>query len=408
MNNIVLIGNSLAAVAAAQEIRKSNPSAAITIVTDGFYPYDREKFFPYLAKEIKEKQIFAHPESFYKDQNIRVITDQTISRFNFKRNQVFFESKEQLEYDALVLADLGIPRWPAIKGNHKEGVYNTVRFKDVKTIAEQLPFSENIVIQLTSMTGFNTLCALATVGKEIVVAAPSAALFTGMLDAESASILRQLLEQNGVRLMLDNPIEEILGDAEAKAVRLKSGKVFAGEMVILDDLRLDTRIIKDSGLEFAQSDNHSFKTNFSNVYAADAFVNSFRDMETNDYATSNAILRQQGAAIAREILGQPGSVGSALNVTRFQIKGLRGFWAGRTNLSEGDREFLKFDAQKNVYKKIFANDACLSGAVFFNAEEGECAKILDVLEKQLNIQGLEERLLEDTLDIAELSKAQQP
>ncbi len=406
MNNIVFIGNSLAAVKAIEEIRKVNLTVGITIVTDGVYPYDRERLFPYLSKEIKEKQTLLHPESFYKDNNVRVIGDQTIARFNFKRNQVFFENKEQLEYDVLVLADMATPRWPNIKGSHKEGVYNGVRLKDVKALAEQIPFVENVAVQLSSLAGLKMLCALSNAGKEIVVAAPSAALFTGLLDTESASILKQLLEQNGIRLMLDNPIEEILGDAEAKAIRLKSGKVFAAELIILDDLRLDIRIIKESGLELP--DSHSLQTNFKNVYLADAFLNAFRHPDSNDYNTTSLMLAQQGAVLAQAILGQAVTVAPSLNVTRFQIKGLRGFWLGKTYLEEGGREFLKFDAHNNVYKKIFANETCLSGAVFFNAEEGECSKILDVYEKQLNIRGMEERLLEDDLDIAQLSKSQQP
>ncbi len=409
MNNIVFIGNSLASVKAIEEIRKTNQTVGITLVTEGFYPYDREKLFAYLGREIKEKQTLCYPETFYHENNVRVIADQTVARFNFKRGLVFFENKEQLEYDVLVLADVGAPRLPAIKGSHKEGVYSAVRLKDVKTIAEQVQFGENIVIQLSSLTGFKTLCALSGLGKEIVVSAPSAVLFQGLLDHESSSILKQLLEQNGIRLMLDNPIEEILGDAEAKAVRLKSGKVFAADMIILDDLRLDVRMIKESGLEFALSDNHSYRTNFSNVYIADAFFRSFTDGETesNHYATPSAVLCEQGQALAREILGQPGAIEHGPSVTRFQLKGLRGFWLGKAYLEEGGREFLRFDASKNIYKKIFASDAHLSGAVFFNADDSECSKILDVFEKKINIQGIEERLLEDDLDIAELSKSQQ-
>jgi nitrite reductase (NADH) large subunit len=409
MNNIVFVGNSLAAVKAIEEIRKTNQTVGITIVTEGFYPYDREKLFSYLGREIKEKQTLCHPEGFYHENNVRVIADKTVARFNFKRGQVFFENKEQLEYDVLVLADVGAPRLPAIKGSHKEGVYSAARLKDVKTIAEQIQFGENVLIQLSSLPGFRTLCALSGLGKEIVVSAPSSVLFQGLLDAESSSILKQLLEQSGIRLMLDNPIEEILGDAEAKAVRLKSGKVFAADMIILDDLRLDTRIIKESGLEFAWSDNHSYRTNFSNVYVADAFFKSFTDGETesNSYATPSAVLYEQGQAIGREIAGQAGTIEHSPNVTTFQLKGLRGFWLGKAYLQEGGREFLKFDASKNVYKKIFANDTHLSGAVFFNAEEGECSAILDVFEKKLNIQGVEERLLEGNLDVAELSKSQQ-
>jgi len=405
MNNIVFIGNSLASVRAIEHIRKSDPSVAISIVTDGFYPCDREKLLSYLGREMKEKQALVQPEAFYKQNKVRVINDQSVTRFNFKRNQVVLENKEQLEYDVLVLADLGMPRWPDVKGSHKQGVYNAVRLKDVKAVAELVPFIENIAVQVSSMAGFKTLCALSGSGKEIVGSVESA-LFKGLLDDESASILKQLLEQSGIRLMFDNPIEEILGDSEAKAIRLKSGKVFAADVIILDDLRLDTRIIKESGLEYARSDNRSLKTNVSNVYVIDAFLNSFSDTEANDYDIASDVLQEQGIAVAQEILGQPVDGPPIHGATRFNLKGLSGFWVGKTKLEEGSREFLKFDTSRNIYKKIYATGAHLSGAVYFNADESECSKILDVFQRQLNIEGIEERLLEDNLDVAELAKLQ--
>jgi nitrite reductase (NADH) large subunit len=401
MNNIVFIGNSLAAVKAIEDIRQVNSSVGITLITDGYYPYDRERLFSYLAKEIKEKQTLVRPESFYKEHKVRVITDQTITRFNFKRNQIFFENKEQLEYDILVLADIAAPRWPDIKGTHKQGVAHVVRLKDVKAVAEQLPFIETVTVQLTSMTGFRTLCALSNAVKEVVVSTPSNEILKGWLDADSSSMLKQLLEQSGVRLMLDNPIEEILGDTEAKAVRFKSGKVFAADIIILDDLRLDTRIIKESGLELIGS----YQTNFKNVYLVDAFLHAFKNSQTSDFNTLSSALLEQGSAVVREILGQPSAQSNTLNVTRFELKGLRGFCAGQTRLREGGREFLRFDASRNIYKKIFAEGDCLSGAIFFNADDAECSQILDLLAKGVSIQGQEERLLEGSLDLAELSKS---
>ena len=56
MKNIIFIGNSAATVKAIEEIRKTNKDVAITLVSvDAFYPYERDRLFGYLAKELKEK-----------------------------------------------------------------------------------------------------------------------------------------------------------------------------------------------------------------------------------------------------------------------------------------------------------------------------------------------------------------
>ncbi len=409
MKNIVFIGNSAASIKAVEEIRKTDTESLITLVSaDAFYPYDRDRLFRYLAKEIKEKQVFLRPESFYKENNVRVITGQPVARFNFKRNQVVLENKEQLEYDILVLADIVSPRLPEIKGNHKTGVYNAVRLASVKSIAEQLPFVETIVVQVSSLLGFRTLCALSSHGRELVMSSSSADLLSGALDEESTSILKQLLEQNGVRLMLDNPIEEILGDSDLKAVRLRSGKVLSTEMVVLDDLRLDTRPLKESGLEFLQDSGRSslFQSNFKNVYLVDAFLNTFKNPESSDYSICREELEAQGVALAQEILGQPVQEVSASGLTRFKINDLSGFWFGTTLLQEGEREFLKFDAAKNVYKKIFASDAGLTGAIFFNADD-QYDNLLEIFQQKVNIRGVEEKLLDEHVSVQELTRIEQ-
>lgn len=410
MKNIVFIGNSAANIKAIEEIRKTDATSSITLVSsDAFYPYDRNALFGYLAKEIKEKQVLCHPDAFYKQNNIRVIVDQPVARFNFKRNQVVLENKEQLEYDILVLADIASPRLPEIKGNHKAGVYNAARLASVKSIAEQLPFVETVVVQVSSVLGFQTLCALGGHGKELVAVSSSASLLPEVLDEESASILKQLLEQNGVRLMLDNSIEEILGDSDLKAVRLKSGKVLSTEMVILDGLSLDTRPIKESGLEFLSDPGRTsfFQSNFKNVYLVDAFLHTFKDSGAGDYTASREQLQAQGLALAQEILGQEVQEVTASPVVRFKMKDLSGFWFGATCLQEGGREFLNFDSSKNIYKKIYTSDAELSGAVFLNADD-QYANVLEIFQQKINIQGAEEKLLEDHFNIQELTKIGQP
>lgn len=406
MKNIVFIGNSLASIKAIEDIRKNDKESNIVLVTtEACYPYGRDRALSFLAREIKEKQVFEKPETFYKDHQVRVITGQAVTRFNFKRCQVFLENKEQLSYDILVLADIAAPRLPDIKGHHKIGVYQAVRLADIKNIGDQIPFADTIVVQVSSLVGFLTACALSRHNQNIVVCA-SSDLLPGVMDQQSTDMLRQLMEASGVRLMLDNPIEEILGDSDAKAVRFRSGKVLASEMVILDDVRLDMRPLQETGLGFADGERpvSRLKSNFPNVYWADAVLNAFASNAGHHYTQLRPALEEQGIALAREISGDAPQDEAVLTWAKFQIKNLSGFWVGTTRLIPGVGEFSSFDAESNVYKKIFIQNGVVIGAVVFNAE-GCFSKAVQLIGEKVNIQGIEDKVLQDGFDLQALKSA---
>ncbi len=141
---------------------------------------------------------------------------------------------------------------------------------------DQMIFAQTIVLQLSNIQGFLTLCALSQYAKEIIVTCSQESLLGGLLDGECSSMLKQFLEMKGMRLLMGTSIEEILGDSDLKAVRLTSGKVLSAEMVVLDDLRCDTRILKETGLEYqAQQDGGmSYRSNMANVLALNGTGNT--------------------------------------------------------------------------------------------------------------------------------------
>lgn len=406
MRNIVFIGNSLANVKAIEEIRKNdNESNIVLVTTEACYPYGRDRALSFLAREIKEKQVFEQPETFYRDHQVRVITGQAVTRFNFKRCQVFLENKEQLTYDILILADIATPRLPDIKGHHKSGVYQAVRLSDIKSIGDQIPFADTIVVQVSSLVGFLTACALLRHTQNIVVCT-SSDLLPGVIDQQSSDMLRQLMEASGVRLMLDNPIEEILGDSDAKAVRFRSGKVLASEMVILDDVRLDMRPLQETGLGFTDLERplSRLKSNFPNVYWVDAVLNAFAVNACQHYTELRPVLENQGIALAREISGDAAQDEAVLTWTKFQIRNLNGFWVGNARIVPGGCEFSSFDAESNVYKKIFTQNGVVTGAVVFNAE---CffSQVVQLIGEKINIQGIEDKVLQEGFDLQALKNA---
>ena len=82
-------------------------------------------------------------------------------------------------------------------------------------------------------------CALSQLKKEVTVISSSTGLMPDFFDEETGLLLKQILEGKGIRVFSENAIEEILGDVEVKAVKLKSGKVLGCDTVIFDEAKTD-------------------------------------------------------------------------------------------------------------------------------------------------------------------------
>lgn len=340
MSKMLIIGNSSAAVSAVQEARRQDPAAEVTLFCpEGVLPYNRY-FLPALAaRDIRESHVFLQQEKFFRDLNVQLVLNESLARISPKRKQITTESKAHIAYDKLLVTDLPAVKLPPVKGIHKKGVFDALHLTAVRDMLKHLPFTDHVIMPVTDFAGFDMACALNRLGKEVVVLSGGQGLLTKVFDEETASLLRQIVEGKGMRVMADE-MEEILGDAEVKAVRLKSGKVMAAEMVVFDEVTPDFKVLTEAGLEIPDA-------------AAD----------------------------------QP-----PLVLHDFGHKICDGFYGGNMRLPEGGREHMKFDGPSNVYKKIFLLNDRLVGAVYFNAL-GDKDKVRQALEQNLSLAGAEEQFL---------------
>jgi len=332
MSNIVIIGNTLSTISAIETIRAEDQESPITLLcSEGVLPYDRALLAAHLAKQIKEHQLHPKHESFFKEHRVDIVFNEQLSRVSTKRKYVTAESKRQFPYDRLLVTDLGAVHGPDIKGHGKEGIFDCAHYKSMEALGRHIPFVDNAVVCVSNFLGLNTACALKMLGKEVSVVSPAGGILPDIFDEETTMLLKQILEGGrGLKVMAQNAVEEILGDAEVKAVRLRSGKVIAAQAVIFDDLKADTRVFADD-------------------LPADGV-----DMITVD---------------------QPSS-----GVHDFGLKLLDGTCAGMVRLTEGGREYMQFDGPDNVYKKIFVRDGHIVGFVLFNAAFAKEKLLRDLLE----------------------------
>ena len=179
--------------------------------------------------------------------------------------------------------------------------------------------------------------------------------------------------------MRDNGINEILGDKDAKAVRLNEGKVFSSQVIIFTECREDLRLFTDSGLQVDGKIkvNDQFQTNIESIYAVDQ-VSILKDSEP---ITPWSVLQEQGFTVAAAINDQQRSSETSPTVLNLNVEGLTITVIGQTKLMTTTEIRRTFDEEIGSYRGLYLEDNCLVGAVLVNAESEKDELLKVITEK---------------------------
>ncbi|MFA5059854.1 MAG: FAD-dependent oxidoreductase [Candidatus Omnitrophota bacterium] len=387
IKKILILGQSVAGAAFIERLRAVDTESSVTVISSGnSLAAKRELFAAFLAKEIKEDQVLFKAKNFYEQNKVQLVFGKKVIRVDFKRKRVVTEEKEQFDFDILIIADLGI-RFPEIKGVNKAGVFSLRNLDAVKDVVDLLPLVESVAIEDDSIWAVQTALAFAKRGKEVIFVVSSNDILASMVEEEASRVLAQQLEKNNVRIIKENKIQEILGEGEVKAVRLKTGKVLACQIAIIGNTKTDLRLFAESVLQIQNGilTNGEFQTNLENVFAADTVCES---------EASALPLEEQGRMIAQKISDQEISAKPLLRTEVFDLLGCPVAFIGTTRSSADTQKFTVHNEAMGSFAQIFSSQNILVGAVLINTALSQ-EKIVRLIQEKIDISGSEEQIFND-------------
>ncbi|HLF18050.1 MAG TPA: FAD-dependent oxidoreductase [Candidatus Omnitrophota bacterium] len=370
MKRVVVLGTSIAAVKAVEIIRQKDQEADITIISlDGFYPCNRLLFGPLIAKEHKTSQLYYKSREFFEKNKINVLLDKKIDRVNLNRKKIFTEEKEQIDFDILIIADFPTEKYPDVKGTSKAGVNAFNKLKIINELYDTLPIYESVAIQSDRLKGLEVALAFRKQEKDVTLVTQSPQVLSSIFPADVCAKLAHILIEKGLNLYTGTEISEILGEGEAKAVRLKSNKVVGGDVILFVDAAADHKLFADSHLAVKNRIvvDGNFKTNVDSVYAVDLAAQ--QENEANNRPDKSVEeLEQQGTLVAAHILGENTSAISHLAVDQLRSDGLDIIGIGSYE-GQGQDVKIFFDEANFTFKKLVINEGRAVGAVLVNARD---------------------------------------
>ncbi|MFW9880688.1 MAG: FAD-dependent oxidoreductase, partial [Candidatus Thorarchaeota archaeon] len=276
---IVIIGNNVSGTFTAQNIRFLNEEAEIEILTQEKYPYYTRVNLPELISEkVTIEDLIVFKENWYKTKQIKLTLNARVKKINPRSKTLEIEGKDHtISYDKLVLALGSTPYIPPIK--------NAVKFKDEKkglftlrSIDDSLEIKDFIrkedakkaIVIGGGLLGLELANQLKDSGLDTTVVEFFPRLLPRQLDLECGIMLKEEIENKGIKVVLDATTEEILGNRTVKGIKLKGGEEIDTDLVLIQaGIRPTIKIAKDANLNTNKGIvvNEYLETSEKNIFA---------------------------------------------------------------------------------------------------------------------------------------------
>lgn len=377
---VVVVGNGMAGLAVVEAILKVNPKAAITIFGDEPHPsYNRILLSDLLAGKSAAGKLTVNSKEWYAACGIDLRLGLPVTAIDPASRRVTDASGAVTPYDFLVLAVGGIPFVPPILGSKKRGIFVFRTIDETEQIIAAARLSREAVVVGGGLLGLEAARGLINHGVSVTVVHLADRLMEQQLDPTGAALLKREMEQMGIRVLLKETAEEILGEETVSGVRLRGGASLPAEMVLVcTGIRPNLSLAEGAGLKAGRGIfvDDRMETSASGIFAAGDAI----EHRGKTYGLI-APLRDQAAVIADQIAGGgTARYAGTVCATTLKVAGVHLTSAGDFIGGGGAEEIAFLDTQKSIYKKCIVRQDRLVGFILLG-ENKEGPRLFNLMQK---------------------------
>lgn len=257
----LIVGGVAGGATAAARIRRLTEDAEIILFEKGAYISYANCGLPYYIGGVIEERdrLFVQtPEAFGKRFNIDVRTRSEVIAIHPEKKQVTVRSAEGKEYtenyDKLLLSPGASPVVPPLPGIQSEGIFTLRNVDDTDRIKAYMTAHQvrRTVIVGGGFIGLEMAENLKHAGSQVAVV-EMAPQVMGPIDYSMAALVHQHLQQQDVKLYLEQAVERFSREGDELTVYFKSGISLKADMVLLSiGVRAETRLAREAGLKLGE------------------------------------------------------------------------------------------------------------------------------------------------------------
>ncbi|RCW57472.1 MULTISPECIES: FAD-dependent oxidoreductase [Halanaerobium] len=275
---VLIVGGVAGGAGTAARVRRLDEDAEVIMFERGSHVSFSNCSLPYHLSGIVrdcDDLVLMCPSKFAEQYNIDARVNSEVTKINREEKTIEVKNLETGEtyteaYDKLMLSPGANPIRPgSIKGVNNENVFTIRNVDDIDQLNQYVKNNnvENVAVIGAGYIGVE-------IAENFIHSNKNVALVEAMdqvlqpLDFDMAQILQKELHDNGVNIVLSDPLTEVNDDH----VILKSGKKIDAEAVVLAiGVSPETKLAEDAGLKIGETGgievNHNYMTSDPDIYA---------------------------------------------------------------------------------------------------------------------------------------------
>ncbi|MEE8390195.1 MAG: FAD-dependent oxidoreductase [Anaerolineae bacterium] len=363
----LIVGNGVAGITAAQEIRHADPDGRILIVSDEGEPYYyRASLSEWISGQTSDEMLPGRTTEFYDQMHIEQTTGH-VTRIDPATKQATLAGGATLGYDKLLIATGARANVYPVEGLREDDILIFRGLADAREIKERLgccgstglATGGRALIVGGGILGLELAGALHKMDIEhIAVVQRTPPLGKPLLDAPAAEWLQQRMQVDGVDLFISDMVERV----EGQTAHLTSGRtwdfdIFVQAIGITPVFPEVPGLTMDKGIRI---DEHG-RTNLPSIYAAGDCTET--RIPGSDYWQTTRIwfdCAQQGKIAGRNMAGQDATLSNQPFFNASLIYTVLYTYAGEPHGEGGEVHIWQ---EHNGYRKVRVVDGKLAGAL---------------------------------------------
>ena len=417
MVDYLIVGNSAAGIAAAEEIRSKDTKGSILLVSEeDCLSYSRPLLARYLSGEFSLEKISFRPKDFFQKKRLDVKLSTRVTRIDPEKKRLLtFGTKdhlphpeEKLTYGRLLLTTGSIPSRPPVKGLDLEGVFTFLSLLEAEQIRDYLRKNSvrDVLILGGGLIGLESVETFHRLGCRVRIVELAPYLLSTTFDPKASEIMAGHLSKNGVVIHIEETVESFTGKngRVSGAVLKKGGEVSVDLAVIAVGVRPRTELAEGAGLQVGMGilTDQKMCTSAPDIYAAGDCV----QVENILSGARHPLPLWPEAVRQGKVAGVAMSAGKNLDCDKFgtayrggiimnsiEILDLPTMSAGITDDPETE-VFCEFLPEKEIYRKVLVRQNRVIGYIFIGQIE-RTGIYTGLIKEGIDVSSFKDKLLDE-------------
>jgi nitrite reductase (NADH) large subunit len=384
VEKVVIVGNGIAGVTAADHVRRRHPTCSIELIADEAHQlYNRMGIARLIYGRSAMQGLYLNPDSWYDERAITTWLNTRAVRIDRAAREVELGTGERLAYDRLILTTGSRSHVPPIDGFGRSGTFVLRTADDALGIRSyaQRTGARQAVVAGGGLLGLEAAYALHKLGLRTAVLERSDRLLRRQLDARASEILQAYLQGLGLEVVTGAETAAALGNGRVERVTLADGRFGPADVfLIAAGIAPNAELAADAGLETGRGIvvDDRMRTSDPAVLAA-GDVAEWRRQVLGLWPTGVA----QAEVAADNAVGGSKTYEGVVPVTILKVVGIELASIGRFEPQSAHDEVIVLE-EDGRYRKLLISEGRIVGAILLGYSQ-EVALVRTAINARLDV-----------------------